>query len=167
MMATSASTSRAPATPARRAKSWTLMYSHEVPKPKVPAPKQNPLQAARRGLLPSHSHISTAGHRIASGHSSAARTRKPAARRRRARARDQSDASGGALTRAGAAGSNFRRNRHAQAVDATPIGAHDAKLELAERHALTTSRHAAELFHDQSGHGIEFALRQLGVENTG
>ena len=44
-----------------------LMYSQEVPSPKVPAPKQKPLQAACRAVLHYQSHMSTAGHRIARG----------------------------------------------------------------------------------------------------
>ena len=44
------------------------MYSQYVPTENVPALNQNPSTAARRGVAPSQSHMSTAGMRMASGH---------------------------------------------------------------------------------------------------
>ena len=44
------------------------MYSQYVPTENVPALNQNPSTAARRGVAPSHSQMSTAGMRMAIGH---------------------------------------------------------------------------------------------------
>ncbi len=91
MIATSASSSSSASHIGAPPKPWMLISSHQVPSPKVPAPKQKPSQAARRGAAPSHSHISTAGHRIANGHScsgaNAQASSAPARQRQRSDAR--------------------------------------------------------------------------------
>src|ERR1700686_4167492 len=85
-------------------------------------------------------------------------------RSRRARRRRRPPPMRAARSLALRRGLEFRRYGHAQAVDAAPVGALHAKLELAERDTLAPARHAPELLHDQAGHGVELTFRQRDVE---
>src|SRR5688572_5593866 len=142
--------------------SLKLMYSQYVPTAKVPALNQKPSTAARLGVAPSQSHMSTAGMRMASGHhpngandsasSTPATNATPLPTNRRCR-------NAGGVIRPGSFGRQrpvFGRHdvvagRQPQGLDAAAVEPQHLHLESGHLQGLAAARQAPELFHDDAG----------------
>src|SRR5512140_489074 len=147
-----------------------LWYSQYVPAANVPAVNRNPRHAASRGGWPCHSRNRQAGARIASGHTSAgANAAASSAPSGRASTRPRRAANSTmARIRSAAFGRrqfDVARGRHAQALDATPVRAHDLQLEAADLDRLAAARHAPEFVQHQPADRVELLVREARAEH--
>src|SRR5438067_1379208 len=166
MMATSPSMRNAATYTGASPKTWMLTYSQYVPAAKVPKLNQKPRQAASRGFAPCQSHIRAAGQMIASGHH--CRGAKPQA---------SSAPAASATRRREFIGSGLAAGQplivrhevpgwdHAQRIDSASVGAGYPEFETVDVGSFAAPRQAAELFHQESGDGIEaLFLGQIRIE---
>src|SRR6202011_857988 len=133
---------------------------------KVPVLNQKPRQAASRGFAPCQSHISTAGQMMASGHhcsgANPQASSAPAASATRRRTFIGSGLAAGLPL--------FRRHEitrrdYSQRIDPAPVGAGHPEFDPLDVGSLAAPRQPAELFHQETRHGIEaLLLGQLRAE---